>query len=84
MAVDAFSDPDGHDHQATHWQAGIVCEELVLEVWRQDRNEFAGEDLQADDDLSDEPLPQGAGCVRARVRDQGLVWSAWSEPTVCD
>jgi hypothetical protein len=52
-------------------------------VWRQHEDRFAGADLQAGDDLTDEPyegLAPGAWCWRVRYRDRGLRWSAWSAP----
>ncbi len=78
----AFSDPEGHAHQASHWQVGASCEALDTDIWRQRRNEYGGTDLQAEDDLTDEPAGEG-GCFRVRYRDEGLVWSAWSEPEPC-
>ena len=86
MRAAGFEDPDGHGHQASHWQVAADCNALEvdpLETWRQKRNEYQGVDTQIDDDLEDEPLPLGTGCWRVRYRDEGLVWSDWSIPQEC-
>ena len=77
-----FSDPEGHAHQGSHWQVGASCDALNIDLWRQRRNEYGGVDLQAGDDLTDE-VAGDAGCFRVRYRDEGLVWSEWSEPASC-
>ena len=84
VTASAFSDADGHAHHGTHWQAATSCAwdgDLLVDTWRQERNEFFGADTQADDDLTDEPIDLAAGtgiCWRVRYRDEGLAWSDWS------
>ena len=82
-----FVHPSGGAHGASQWQVSADCgdwSEPLADVWRQHRNEYGGVDLQAGDDLADEVLsgldPQSDLCWRLRYRDQGLVWSDWSEP----
>jgi 3',5'-cyclic AMP phosphodiesterase CpdA len=91
LAAGPFQDPDpGDTHQATHWQVAPECRDLGaasgLERWRQHRDRFEDVDLQAGDDLTDEGFPELAPgdtvCWRARYRDQGLRWSAWSDDHV--
>ncbi|MCB9612241.1 MAG: metallophosphoesterase [Sandaracinus sp.] len=83
-----FADSDGDLHGATHWQVADRCtgfDEPLLERYRVHENWFAGEDLQAGDDLRDEGFDELATgrfyCWRARHRDRGLAWSDWSGPT---
>ncbi|MCA9616757.1 MAG: hypothetical protein KC586_28555, partial [Myxococcales bacterium] len=83
-----FADSDGDLHGATHWQVADRCtgfDEPLLERYRVHENWFAGEDLQAGDDLRDEGFDELATgrfyCWRARHRDRGLAWSEWSSPT---
>ena len=87
LAIDGFTDPEGHGHQATHWQVDLdgSFTAPLLDRWRQARNEFMGVDTQADDDLLDEALdelPPGTTDItwRVRVRDEHLAWSDWSTP----
>jgi hypothetical protein len=85
-----FTDADGDAHQATHWQVAPDCTDWsapLVDRWRQRRNEYGGIDLQAGDDLGDEDFPEvtsGSACVRVRYRDEGLVWSAWSDGATVD
>ncbi|MCO4745352.1 MAG: metallophosphoesterase family protein [Proteobacteria bacterium] len=83
VSASAFSDPDGHGHQASHWQLAPTCDftSVTTERWMQDQNEYKNEDSQADDDLTDEvfdELSSAGACVRVRYRDEGLQWSDWS------
>ncbi len=87
LAAGAFSDPDGDEHGATHWQISERCDDfadLVAERYRAHENWYAGVDTQSGDDLTDEPivgLEDGRFyCWRARYRDRALAWSAWSTP----
>jgi hypothetical protein len=86
MKGSEFLDPDGHTHQASHWQVAATCDGLEtegLDIWRQRRNEYEGVDTQQGDDLEDESFPLESGCWRVRYRDQGLVWSDWSDSSEC-
>ncbi|MCP4805758.1 MAG: metallophosphoesterase [Proteobacteria bacterium] len=83
LTASPFEDTDGHAHQATHWQLGESCDALDVDIWRQSENQYMGRDTQADDDLTDEEVPDGTGCFRVRYRDEGLVWSDWSDPEAC-
>jgi hypothetical protein len=85
LSASPYSDTDGHAHQGTHWQVAASCDSFdapLVERWRQSRNDYLGVDLQADDDLTDEAMPElSAGqdvCWRVRYRDAGLRWSEWS------
>jgi len=88
LLAGAFTDGDGDEHGATHWQVSTHCdgfESPVFERYRTHENWYGGVDLQEADDLTDEPL-EGLDestyyCWRVRYRDRGLAWSAWSEPT---
>jgi hypothetical protein len=82
-----YEDPDDEAHAATHWQVSRSCDDFdppVLDVLRTRTNWYDGADLAQDDDLSDEPFAEldvdTYFCWRARYRDAGLSWSAWSEP----
>ena len=78
----AFSDDGAHG--ASHWEVSEDCADFsapLVSRWVQHENQFAGEDSQAGDDLTDVSLsllPAGSYCWRVRYRDQGLSWSAWS------
>jgi acid phosphatase type 7 len=85
FSASAFADGDGQNHQATQWQVAATCSDFAsptLDRWRQQRNEFNGVDLQADDDLTNETVgelaPFDSVCWRVRYRDDGLAWSDWS------
>ncbi len=87
LVASAWSDPDGDEHGSTQWQVATDCagfSEPVRDLWIQHRNEYFGQDLQADDDLTDAFLddldPETDYCWRVRYRDQALAWSAWSAP----
>jgi hypothetical protein len=86
LAASPFSDPDGQAHHGTQWEIAQDCSDFSAPLalrWRQDRNLWGGVDLQAGDDLSDEPFAEigpGAACWRVRYRDDGLMFSDWSEP----
>ncbi|NCG20470.1 MAG: metallophosphoesterase [Rhodobacterales bacterium] len=94
LAIQGFEDDDGHTQQATQWQLDLNCSFTapLIDQWRQDKNEYMGVDLQLNDDLLDEALPDllntvasdpnyaGEVCWRARVRDEHLGWSEWSAP----
>lgn len=87
MQASPFADPDGHAHQASHWQTAPDCDRLLNDpddIWRQRRNEYKDIDTQADDRLEDEPIPTEDVCWRVRYRDEGLVWSEWSAPSRCE
>lgn len=85
----AYQDADGQPHAMTRWQASTTCADFsapLVDRLRQGRNEWKGVDLQLGDDLTDEAftdLPAGTElCVRVQYRDEGLAWSAWSEPAL--
>lgn len=87
ISASPYSDPDGHPHAATEWQAAPTCEGFgtpTIDQLRQRQNEWGGVDLQAADDLTDESFtaltPGSEPCWRVRYRDDGLVWSGWSTP----
>ena len=87
LAIQPFDDPDGDAHQATHWQVAADCTSFdspLVDRWVQRTNQFMGVDTQADDDLTDEAIPELApgesACWRARVRDTSLGWSDWTDP----
>lgn len=85
--ADGFADPDGDGFGAAHWQvapdsAGFGTP--VRESWKQYANWYNEVNLQATDNLTDEPfddLPAGEELWwRVRYRDKSLGWSAWSTP----
>ena len=87
LVASPFADPDGDAHQASHWQVAAACDGFdapLFDRWRQSADWYEEVDLQAGDDLGDEVadgLEAGqAYCWRVRYRDDGLRWSAWSEP----
>ena len=87
LAIMPFADPDDDAHQASHWQVSAECNDFstpVIDSWLQRHNWYDGVDRQADDDLEDVYLtnlePDSTYCWRMRVRDEGLTWSAWSQP----
>lgn len=85
LQASAFQHTGGGAHGASHWQVSADCAGFgapVVDAWLQHENQFAGEDTQAGDDLTDhapDALEAGDWCWRVRYRDQGLVWSDWSE-----
>ena len=86
LQASAFADPEAHAHQGTQWQVAPTCAGLaapLVDRWRQRQNHFGGVDLQAGDDLTDEAFPEltsgQSACARVRYRDEGLVWSEWSD-----
>ncbi|OGQ84511.1 MAG: hypothetical protein A2289_14750 [Deltaproteobacteria bacterium RIFOXYA12_FULL_58_15] len=85
LQASAYSDTDGENHGASHWQVSQDCPSfasILREHWRQNENWYFDVDTQADDDLCDElftELPRGTPlCWRVRYRDVGLLWSEWS------
>jgi hypothetical protein len=88
LSASVYSDPDGDAQAGAHWQVAADCADFgapIYERWRQNENWYRGVDTQADDDLSDELMPQqlasaGSYCWRVRYRDTSLGWSEWSEP----
>ncbi|MBT3219514.1 MAG: metallophosphoesterase [Proteobacteria bacterium] len=87
FSASPFSDSDGNAHQGTHWQVAADCKAFskpIVERWRQRHNWISGVDLQANDNLTDEPFADLMGnlaqqvCFRVRYRDDGLLWSDWS------
>jgi acid phosphatase type 7 len=80
-----FSDPDGDEFGAAHWQ--ISTDSLnfntpAFESWKQYTNWYNEVDLQANDDLTDEDVTNLTGDEtywwRVRYRDKSLEWSPWS------
>lgn len=96
LEASAFEDPDGDGPLASHWQistkaddwsAPVINELKNRENWYRPRNgEFwYSENYVTDPTISRVDLRQAApGCStlywRVRYRDDGLQWSAWSEP----
>ena len=85
VAASPYTDPDGQAHAMSRWQVAATCSDFsapLVDSLRQSRNEWAGVDLQAGDDLTDEAfadLPAGTElCFRVQYRDEGLMWSEWS------
>ena len=86
LALSPFEDPDNDAHGATQWQVFEDCNDLstpIIDQWRQRENWYQNIDLQASDDLTDEVIEGLMSnqdyCWRARYRDEGLMWSAWSD-----
>ncbi|MBM65840.1 MAG: hypothetical protein CMH55_06375 [Myxococcales bacterium] len=82
-----YRDPDGDGHGSTHWQIAKACDDFdppAFESWKQSMNLYFETDDQANDLLEDEVfegLDENTNyCWRLRYRDEGLAWSAWSEP----
>ncbi len=86
LRAGAYADSDGDAMMASHWQVATDCEfeTVVDERWHQRSNWYFDVDTQEGDDLTDTRFEglEGAAdhCWRVRYRDEGLVWSAWSEP----
>jgi hypothetical protein len=88
LAASPYCDPDDEAQGASHWQIASDCagfDEPSVDAWVQHRDLYMGEDLQEGDHLGDLLVlglePEASWCWRVRHRDQGLAWSAWSEPT---
>ncbi len=87
LVASDFSD-SAHAHQASHWQvAGTDCDfsTLVDEHWDQRHNIYEGVD-QASAIVLNTRIIEAAdpGCWRVRYRDEGLVWSDWSDGSAID
>ena len=87
LVASTWSDPDGDAHGSSHFQVATDCASFdapLRDLWFQHRNEYYGQDLQAEDDLTDAFLddldPETDYCWRVRYRDQSLAWSDWSAP----
>lgn len=87
LEASAFSDPDGDEHGASHWQVSRSCDAWstpIVDRYQASENWYGGEDLAAGEDLTDEPLTglstETFYCWRVRYRDQNLAWSEWSTP----
>lgn len=86
LQADPFLDADGDPQGAAHWQLDRTCDftDPDFEGWVQHENWYGGVDTQAEDDLTNYETPwleaEQAYCWRVRYRDQGLVWSDWSDP----
>ena len=86
LQADAYQDADGDGQGSAHWQLNRTCDfaSPEFEGWMQHENWFGGVDTQAGDDLTNYEMPwleaEQAYCWRVRYRDQGLVWSNWSDP----
>jgi len=87
LAASPYCHPEGGLQGASHWQVASACDAFdapVHEAWYQHENLYEDVDLQADDHLDDAVItrlePETDYCWRVRHRDQGLAWSAWSEP----
>ena len=78
---------DGDALGAAHWQVSADCGDFsqpAFERFEQHENWYLGEDTQAGNALTDEPVadlpPDTSHCWRVRFRDRSLGWSEWSEP----
>ena len=86
LQADPYLDADGDPQGAAHWQLDWSCDftDPEFEGWVQHENWYGGVDTQAEDDLTNYEMPwleaEQAYCWRVRDRDQGLVWSDWSDP----
>ena len=82
----SFQDPDQDLHGATQWELHNTCSDFTSPLfakWVQHENRYMGQDQQQNTDLSLLSFPDLESnkgyCLRFRYRDQGLVWSNWSE-----
>lgn len=81
----AFSDPDGDSHLESHWQLLAESGEKPMDIWgnrTRAENIWMGENIQKDVDITTHRvtgLSPGTYDARVRYRDEGLVWSPWSE-----
>jgi hypothetical protein len=88
LTATPFEDPDGDDQSASQWQISLNCSDFsvpLIDRWTQNENWYYDINTQAGDNLWDEKVeyldPQTDYCWRVRYRDDGLVWSDWSEGT---
>ncbi len=88
MQADGFSDPDGDEFGAAHWQIStdsINFATPAFESWKQYANWYNEINEQANDDLTNEEVAnlQGGSAYwwRVRYRDKSLEWSPWSMST---
>ena len=87
LAINPFSDPDADIHQATQWQVSETCDGFdtpIIDDWIQDENWYFEVNTLEDNEPTEHQIrglrPMFDYCWRARVRDDGLVWSEWSMP----
>ena len=87
LKASIFSDNDGDNHQASHWQVSQSCSDFsapVIDRWKSNENWYNDVDTQENDNLTDEiviDLSENSDfCWRVRYRDGSLGWSNWSEP----
>jgi hypothetical protein len=88
MQADGFSDPDGDEFGAAHWQIStdsINFTSPAFESWKQYANWYNEINEQANDDLTNEEVTNLQGGIaywwRVRYRDKSLEWSPWSTST---
>ena len=85
VIASAYSDPDSDLFGSSHWQLSSCdgFESPIRERWIQHENWYFNEDTRAGLPLTEVDIgplePSTTYCWRVRYRDQGLVWSAWSE-----
>jgi hypothetical protein len=81
----AYHDPDYDLQGAAQWQIATdsLFTGIVYDQWKQYRDLFNNQDLQAGDDLTDEKInyldPNSVYYWRVRYRDRSLGWSSWSD-----
>ena len=85
MEADGFSDTDGDEFGAAHWQISTDSSDFttpVFESWKQYANWYNEINEQANDDLTNEDVenlqPGNTYWWRVRYRDKSLEWSEWS------
>ena len=85
FTANAYTDPDGDLHGASQWQLASDAgfNNILLDQWRQYKNEYNNNDTQASDNLLNEMIsglqPNATYHWRVRYRDRSLAWSNWSQ-----
>jgi len=80
-----YSEPEGDDHGATHWQVARTCSfsEMLHDSFIQHQDLYYGLNFRSDQPLNEWQVIDLPGdeslCVRVRYRDLTQDWSEWSE-----